>query len=101
MSVVTRLRLAQPPDRLSQLVRKVRQGLAALLGDHDEILEPDAAVALPVAAGLQCDHVSRLQRVGGAAEPRALVDLETDAMAEPVEEAVAQHRARLLGELRR
>ena len=37
MSVVTRPRLAQAPDHLSQLVRKLRQGLAAVLRDHDEI----------------------------------------------------------------
>src|SRR5215208_2262443 len=101
MSVVTRLRLAQAPDRLSELVRKIRQRLASLVGDDHEILQPDAAVALPVAAGLERDHVAGLQRVGRAAEPRALVDLETDAVAEPVEEAVAQHGAGLLGELRR
>src|SRR5215211_8312285 len=101
MSVVTRLRLAQAPDPPSHLVRKIRQRVAAVLGDDDEILEPDAAVALAVTARLERDHIAGLQRVGGAAEPGTLVDLEPDAVPEPVEEAVAEHGAGLLGELRR
>src|SRR5215204_1727208 len=101
MSVVTRLRLAQAPDRPSELVRKIRQCLAAVVGDEHEVLEPDAAVALAVAAGLERDHVARLQRVAPAAEAGPLVDVEPDAVAEAVEEAVAQHGAGLLAELGR
>src|SRR6187200_3338138 len=101
MSVVTGLRLAQGPDRPSELVRKLRQCLAAVLGDDHEVLEPDAAVALPIAPGLERDHVAGLQRVAAAAEAGPLVDVEPDAVAEPVEEAVAQHGARLLAELGR
>src|SRR5215213_5933703 len=93
MSVVTRLRLAQASDRRSELVRKLRQRLAAVVGDEHEILQADAAVALPVAAGLERDHVPGLQRVGRAAEAGALVDVEPDAVAEAVEEAVAQRLA--------
>src|SRR3954462_15449318 len=100
MRVVTSLRLAQASDPLSHLVRKVRQGLAAVLGDDDEVLEPDAAEALAVAAGRERDDVAGHQRVGGAAEVRALVDLEPDAVPEPVEVALVEDGARLLGELR-
>ena len=89
MSVVTAPEASsRHPDRRSELVRKVRQGLAAVLGDDDEILEPDAAEALPVAAGLERDHVAGDERVARAAEVRALVDLEPDAVAERVEVAV-------------
>ena len=53
----------------SEVVREVRQDLAAVLGDDHQVLEPAAAVALAVAAGLERDHVAGQQRVGRAAQP--------------------------------
>src|SRR4051794_32854905 len=64
----TRLRL--------QVVREAGQVLGAVVGHEDEILEPDAADALAVEAGLDGDDVAGLQRlVRDLAHPRLLVHL--------------------------
>ena len=70
----------------------------AVLGDHDQVLDPDPELARDVDAGLDRDHVAGLEHVlGGLAQPRRLVDLEPDPVAETVAEvvlvaAVADHR---------
>src|SRR4051812_34066144 len=62
---------ARPQDSGLQVIRDVRQDLAAVLRDEQEVLEADAAVALAVRAGLDCDDVAGHERlVAGAAEGR-------------------------------
>ena len=62
----------------------------AVLGDDDEVLDPDAEAAGDVDAGLDRDDVAGAEHVVGAlAEARRLVDLEADAVAEAVAELVA------------
>jgi chitodextrinase len=68
-------------EPLLELVRKIRQELGAVLAHEHEVLEPHASELLAVAARLQRDDVTRQQRVGRAAEVRALVDFEADAVA--------------------
>ena len=48
----------------SQVVGVVGEVLDAVLGDEDEILEPDAAVAVPVEPGLDRDDVAGDHRPG-------------------------------------
>src|SRR3954452_9814383 len=88
-----------PQEATSQVVREIRQDLASSFGHDDEVLEPAAAEPAPVAARLERDDVAHEQLVADPAEVRALVDLEADTVAEPVEVAVLQRVARLLGEL--
>src|SRR5688500_18187312 len=76
------------PLRGLELVREVGQHLGAVVGDEDEALEPDAAVALPVEAGLDREHVARHERLAVPADVRFLVHLEADAVAGRVVEAV-------------
>src|ERR687898_2617324 len=85
----------------SEVIREVREDLAAVLRDQHEVLQAAAALALPVAPGLHRDHVAGHQRVRGPGEVRALVDLQADAVPERVEVAVAQDLAGRLGQLRR
>src|SRR5579885_3168322 len=85
-----------------QVVRVPRQVLGAARGDEEEVLEPHAAEAGPVEAGLGGDDVARAQGVlRRQPEARLLVDLEADAVAEPVEEALVERRALLLRPPRR
>ena len=71
-----------------------------VVGDDDQVLDPDPELARDVDAGLDRDHVAGLEHVLRAlAQPRRLVDLEPDAVAEPVAEvvlvaALADHRPR-------
>src|SRR5438067_1876470 len=97
------LKMTKTPRTLGrQLVREVRQRLAAAAGDEREVLEPHAAIALSVGARLERDDVAGDQLVvAGAAEARVLVHVQADAVAETVEEAVAKDRPRLLRALRR
>src|SRR6476469_9198322 len=67
-----------------------REGVATGLGDDDGILETAGADCRVVKSGLNGDGHAGLERVdAGAAyaDRRLLVNLETDAMAEAVEEA--------------
>src|SRR5581483_5854602 len=75
--------------------------LDAVLGDDRDVLEPDAAPAAAVETGLEGDHVAGDEVVADAAERRALVHLEPDAVAERMEEAVLEHLSRRLRPLRR
>src|SRR5215211_7681287 len=85
-----------------QVVREVREVLGAVLGDEHEVLEPAAAEALAVEAGLERHHVTGHElRDAAASEVRRLVHLEPDTVAETVEEAVLEHLARRLREHRR
>ena len=73
-------------DRASSLGGKrvgIRgQHLGPVVGHEDEVLEPDAAVALPVAAWLDGDDVARDERAAREVERGVLVDVEPDAVAE-------------------
>src|ERR671910_1232856 len=91
-------RTARRPLR-RQIVRVLRQVLVAVLRDQHEILEAAAAELRLVEPRLERDHVADLDRAGVAGEPRSLVDLEPDAVAEPVVEAAVEHLALLLREL--
>ena len=73
-----------------QAVREVGQRLGAVLGDEHEVL--DAGGLAPARGpGLDRDDVARDERLGaGPAEPRRLVDLEPDAVAEAEVEALGQ-----------
>src|SRR5262249_57514895 len=92
-------RAGQPPwsastsDALAnrrQLLGEGREELNARLPHDREILDPDAADAGQVDAGLDRDDVPRLEHVLGLRrEPRRLVDGEADAVPEPVPELVA------------
>ena len=74
------------------------QRLGAVLGDHEQVLDPDAAQRSDDRAGLDRDDVTRDQRLAAApAEARRLVDLKPDAVAEAVVEALAQSLAGALG----
>src|SRR4051794_15352098 len=84
-----------------EVVREVGQQLAAVVRHEHEILEPAAAPAGAVEARLDRDDVARDQLARRTAEPRLLVHLEPDAVAERVEEAVLEDFPRLLRELRR
>ena len=75
------------------------EDLAAVLGDHHQVLDPDPELARQVDAGLDGDDVAGAQLVLGALrQPRRLVDLEADAVTETVAELLAvaggvDHRA--------
>src|SRR6058998_3964027 len=74
-----------------ELLREGRQHLRTVLSDDDEILDPDAAETLQVNARLDRDDVAGDELVRGfRAEARGLVDVETDAVAEPVAEGLAE-----------
>ena len=63
---------------------------AAVLGDDDEVLDPHAELARQVDARLDGDDFAGREHVVGARrEARPLVDLEADAVAEPVAEVLA------------
>src|SRR5882724_12203290 len=76
--------------RSAQLVGEVGEDLGPVLRDEDEVLQAHAAVALAVRPGLDGEDVTGDQHVGAAAEAGRLVDLEADAVAEAVEEALVQ-----------
>src|SRR5919197_5266598 len=59
----------------------------AVFRHHHEILDPHAAAARQIHAGLHGDHVPGEQRrLGRGGQPRRLVDLHPDPVAEPVTE---------------
>ena len=59
-------------------------------GHHDQVLDPRPAATRQVDPGLDRDHVAGLQPgLGGPREPRRLVDIEPDAVAEAVAEVIA------------
>src|SRR3954462_5497443 len=76
-----------------QVLRQRRDDLAAVVGDDDEVLDPHTDRAGHVHTRLDRDDVARLQRVLPLlGEPRALVDLEPDAVAEAVAEVLGVAR---------
>ena len=91
-----RLRVAHS----SRSYGKLGQHLRAVLRHEHEILEPDAAVAVPVEARLERDDVARDELAVDAADTRLLVHLEPDAVAGGVVEAVPEHLRLGLVELR-
>src|SRR5262249_60106580 len=52
----------EPSALRGEVVRILRQVLGAVLRDEDEVLEPDAAVALPVAPRLDGDDIAGAER---------------------------------------
>src|SRR6201999_3655294 len=57
------------------------ENLATVVGDDDEVLDPDPEAAGKVDARLARDRVARRQHVvGSLRQPRVFVDLETDPM---------------------
>ena len=86
-----RLRAAQ------SVVRVLRQRLAPVVGDEEQVFEAHAADALEALdAGLDRDHVPGDERVCGAEpERRWLVHLEADAVAEAEVEPVRESLSRL------
>src|SRR5262245_2455167 len=77
-----------------ELVRELRQRLAAVVGDEHEVLQPAAAEAGAVEPRLDREHVTGDELVvAGHAEHRLLVHLEADAVAERVEEAAVERLA--------
>src|SRR5262249_22089354 len=77
------------------------QVLATVVGDEHDVLEPAPAVAGAVEARLDGDDVAGDEVGAHSAEARLLVHLEADAVPERVEEAVLEHLAGRLRELRR
>src|SRR6266536_2145597 len=97
--------LARPYQRArrplwAQLVRIVREGLAAVLGHQEEILEPHLAdVTLPQAR-LDRDHVAGDQLVmARLTKGRVLVDLKANAVAERELKALGRVVLRRAGSL--
>src|SRR5437588_1857918 len=79
-----------------QVVRVFREVLGPVRRDEHEVLEPAAAEAAAVEAGLDRDDVAREELLADLAERRLLVHLEPYPVAEAVEEAVDEHLALLL-----
>src|SRR5436305_184846 len=84
-----------------QIVRILGQQLGPVLGHEHEILEPAAAVAVAIQAGLDRDHVALDELPGVAAQPGLLVHFQADAVAQAVEEPVLEDLAVALGQARR
>src|SRR4029453_18676249 len=77
------------------------QHLGAVRRHEHEVLDPHAGVAVPVEAGLERDHVARDEGLAlDAADTRALVDLEADAVTGRMEVTVDESLAFLLVQLR-
>src|SRR5436190_3633889 len=73
-----------------EVLRGAREHGMAVLGDHHEILDPHAAATRQIHAGLHRHDVPDGQlRLRRCAQPRRLVDLHPDAVAEPVAEVLA------------
>ena len=72
---------------LEQVLPEAGQVLDPVRGDDDVVLDADAELALDVDARLDGDDVSRLEDVARLrGQPRLLVDVETEAVAEAVAE---------------
>jgi hypothetical protein len=55
--------------------RKVRERLAAFLGNDDKVFDPDPSEAVPVQARLERDHVTDDEVVAHLAKGGGLVDV--------------------------
>src|SRR5947207_1680326 len=89
--VNARMLSAVPIPQRREVVRIVREVLGAGRRDEDIVLEADTAVPLPVEARLDRDAVAGDELlVAELADTRRLVDLEADAVAEAMEEAVGE-----------
>ena len=71
------------------------QGLAAVIGDHNRVLDANAAVSCQVHTRLDGDHRAGGERsIGARCDPRCLVNVEAHAVpgaiGEPLGEAVGQ-----------
>src|SRR6476619_6574976 len=82
--------MVRPSAGRDQLLRVAGEALAAVPGDHDEILDPHPADARQVDARLHCDDHALLEGcVVGDGQARILVDLETDAVTGAVLEVLS------------
>ncbi len=69
---------------------RVRESTRTVLGDDEEILDPESTEADTIEAGLDGHHVTFVQNVlRGLGVERKFVDFEADTVARPVEEPVA------------
>ena len=74
-----------------ELLREPGQHLAAAVGHDDQVLDADAELARQVDPGLDRHRVAGLQRaLRGLRQPRRLVHLQPDPVAEAVPEAIAE-----------
>src|SRR6185312_11975599 len=89
----SRSRAGRTPRLGSEVVRVISQQLGPVLGHEYQILEPAAAVAAAVEPRLERDHVALDEHARIATQPRLLVYLQSDAVAEAVVEAVLEHLA--------
>src|SRR5262249_31412190 len=72
-----------------QVLGELGEGHGRVVGDHEGVLDADAADAGEVHAGLDGHHVTRGQGITRRpGHPWGLVDLEADAVARPVDERV-------------
>src|SRR4051794_32130469 len=73
-----------------ELLRGAAQVAIPVARDHHQVLDPNAEAPGEVDPGLHRDGVALAQLVlGGGREPRALMDLESDPVAEAVPEVIA------------
>src|SRR3954454_2740985 len=95
-----RLRYLEAPSSLRlHSIWIVGDELEPVFGDDRDVLEPDAAHARAIEAGLDRDHVADDEIVTAAGHRGRLVHLEADTVTEPVEEAAREHLAGLLRQL--
>ena len=84
------LRALGPTGPTVRRLRASREHVAAVLGDHDEVLDPRPAAPGHVDPGSTVTTLPGLQpRLGGPCQPRRLVRDEPDAVPEPVPEVLA------------
>src|SRR3954447_24833349 len=82
--------MVRPSAGRDQLLRVAGEALAAVRGDHHQILDAHTADARQVDARLHCDDHPRLEGCGGRRrQPRRLVDGDADAVPESVAEVPA------------
>src|SRR5262249_14442086 len=78
---------------LDQVLAEVREVVDAAVGDNDVVLDPDPAEAFEIDARLDRDDVPEREKVRPfLAHARSLVDLQADAVTEPVAEAARELR---------
>ena len=83
--------MPRPHDDRDELLVELGQPLTAVFRDEHEVLDADAALAGEVDPRLDGDDVAGLEHVGRlGAQRRGLVDLDADAVPEPVAERLAE-----------
>src|SRR3954447_2996632 len=74
-----------------EVVRVLREDLVPVLGDENDVLDPHPAEVGEVEARLDRDDVADDERLAAVVERGRLVELETEAVAEVVDEALLEH----------